>query len=340
VQSLSDLINAAAAELRGGAQNISATTRALALLTQIPSDEAREALTLVAGVSDESARSLLYKYILSHWAETHPREALRFAREELPEQHRLATAEGVLAAWAARDPEAVIGWNRKESGGMAPAPVRESLLAVIFKSLASRDLAKAFQNLGRVDSLNERAQALRGILDTVQTAKDRERILVAAAGLEDQELRTQTRRAVVESWGRHDPKAAAAWVQSAEPAWERPRLMDTLGLTWLQSDPAAAATWWLAQELGPNTLVKIVNVWSQKDTNAAGQWLNSQPAGPQSDIARMTFARQVADRDAESALHWAATVTDETMRRTASEHILQNWRAREPEAAARWESAQ
>ena len=112
VRSLSDLINAAAAELRGGAQNISATTRALALLTQIPAGEAREALTLVAGVSDESARALLYKYILSHWAETHPREALRFASEELPEQHRLATAEGVLAAWAARDPEAVIGWNR------------------------------------------------------------------------------------------------------------------------------------------------------------------------------------------------------------------------------------
>ena len=290
----------------------------------------------MADVPDASARALLYKYILSHWAESEPRNALEFADKELPDQHRLAVSEGVLAAWAARDPESVFGWHQKS--GIAPAPVRDSLMAAVFKNLASRDLPKAFLYLENVGSLNERAQALRGILDTVQTPQDRDQILRVIAGARDAEIRTQARRAVVETWARQDPAGAAAWVDQAEPAWERPRLMDSLGLMWLQSDPAAAAAWWIAREPGPDTLVKIINVWSQEDPNAAGKWLSTQPAGPQSDTARMTFARQVADLDPESALTWAATVSDETMRRATSGHILQSWRAREPQAAAQWES--
>jgi hypothetical protein len=334
-QTLTDINTAADAELRGGAQNISATTRALSLLAQITSEQAREALTLVAGVPDESARGLLYKYVLSQWAESQPWEALRFASEELPDQYRLATSEGVLSAWAARDPEAVINWNRKDFGGMAPPPVRESLLAVMYKSIASRDLPKAFRHLDHVRSTNERAQALRGILEIVQTPQDRERILTLAEGLKDEDLRTQTRRAVVETWARHEPEAAAAWVETSEPAWERTRLMDTLGLTWMQNDPAAAAAWWISHEPGRDTMVKIINVWSQKDPFGAGDWLNTQPAGPQSDAARVTYARQVAAKRGaeERALEWAATVSDPSMREDAIDHIFRQWTARDPAAA-------
>ncbi len=330
---LPEIITAAAAELRGGAQNISATTRALALLGQIAPAQAPEALSLVEGVPDESARALLYRYILSQWAEADPWAAINYASGELPEQYRLATTEGVLSAWAARDPEAVIGWNSK-TAGTAPLPVRESLLANIFKTLASRDLTKAFRYLQNVRTVNERAQALRGVMETVQTQADRERVLEIASELGDAELRTQTKRAVVENWTHHDAAAAAAWVEQSEPAWERSRLMDTLGLTWLQSDPAAAAAWWIAREPGRDTMVKIINVWSQKDPNAAGAWLDALPPGPQSDAARTTFARQIADLDAASALTWAATVSDAAMREPAISHIYESWRARDPAAAA------
>ncbi len=55
-----------------------------------------------------------------------------------------------------------------------------------------------------------------------------------------------------------------------------------------------------------------------------------QPVGPRSDTARMTFARQVADRDEESALVWAETVSDETMREGTINHIFTSWRLRNP----------
>ena len=291
-----------------------------------------EALEKISAVPDESARVLLYKYLLSHWAESDPFAALRYAQDSLPEQHRVAACEGVLNAWAARNPEAVLGWNQK-AGALATPPARESLMAQVFKTLASRDLPEAFRWLERTPDLNDRSQALRGILETVQTDDGRTRVLQVIDQCADEELRVQARRAVVEHWARHTPLAAAAWVDAAEPAWQRTRLMDSLGFTWLQSDPAAAADWWVSRAPGPDTLVKIINVWAQQDPNAAGEWLTAQPAGPGSDTARMTFARQVADLDPESALRWAETVSDAAQRESTIDHIWTTWRGRDAPAA-------
>jgi hypothetical protein len=333
-QTTADIITAAAAALRGGAQSFSATTQALSLLRQISiksKEDAAEPLALIAAVPDLQARSLLYKYFISHWADSNPWEAVNCAATELPEEQRLSATEGVLSAWAARDPEAVLIWDQKGRNNILPRP-GDSLVASVFKSLASTNLPKAFEYLSRIGNANERAQALRGIMDTAMTSQARDRIIDAAAGLKEDELRVQTRRAVVESWAQQEPAGAAAWIDKVE----RSRLMDSLGLVWLARAPEAAAAWWLAREPGPDTLVKIVNVWAQKDPGAAGQWLDEQPPGPQSDTARMTYARQVAEQKPETALQWAATVTDETMRRSATEHILQSWRARDPAAAARY----
>ena len=288
---------------------------------------------MVAKVPDGAARALLYKFVLGHWAEVEPWKAAVYAATAIPEELRVPTTEGVLTAWAARDPEGVLGWNSKSGGTTTVPPMSDSLLAAVFKGLASRDLARTFEYLKAMDNGPARAQALRGILDTLRTPEDRERLLARVA-LQEPELRIQSRRAVVESWARREPEQAAEWIGKVEPAWERPRLMDSLGFTWLQSNPAAAAAWWIAREPGPDTLVKVINVWSQRDPNEAGRWLATQPPGPQSDTARMTFARQVADLDPESALQWASTVTDEAMRRAATEHILTTWRARDPAAAA------
>lgn len=339
-QSTADLIAGAAAALKGGAQSFSAMNRAMSLLTQIPATseaEAAEPLALIAAVPDIQARSLLYKYFINHWADSDPFNAVTFALTKLPAEQQLSTAEGVLSAWAARDPDAVIMWEAKGRYNVLPR-LSDSLVATVFKALASTDLPKAFNRLYKTPNPNDRAQALRGIMDTATTPQARERIIEVAADLKDDEIRVQTRRAVVETWALQNPSEAAAWIDKVEPAWERSSLMDSLGLVWLQRKPEAAAKWWLEREPGPDTLVKIINVWAQKDVHGAAKWLDSQPVGPQSDTARMTFARQVGERNPETALQWASTVSDETMRRSATEHIITSWRARDSAAAARYEA--
>ncbi|MES2706423.1 MAG: sigma-70 family RNA polymerase sigma factor [Verrucomicrobiota bacterium] len=323
-----DLIAQAAAALRGGKQDVSAVAAALGLLARVSPDNMQEALARVREVTDEPARALLYKYLLSFWAESNPGMALAFAYNEVPAEQRASVCEGVLTAWASQNPESLMGW-RSKSGALAPPPVEDSLMATVFRTLSSRNPATAFQLLERPQSGNSRAQALRGIMDTVRTDADRTRMLGLIDNCQDSEIRLQARRAVVEHWAQRDPAAAAAWVDAAQPAWERTRLMDSLGYAWLQSDPASAADWWLQRAPGPDTLVKIINVWAQEDPNAAGTWLSRQTPGPQSDTARMTFARQVADLDPASALRWAETVTDPAQRETTIDHIWQTWRARD-----------
>ena len=318
--------------MKGGQETVSATGEALALITRLKPDQMKEALSAVAGVPDPAARGLLYKYLLALWAESDPFHALTYASKDVPESQRAMLCEGVLSAWSARNPDAALGWEMK-SGGLGTRPVSESLMATMFRGLASRDFAGALNRLRQLATPNDRAQALRGMLDLVQSPADRQRALDAVAGIKDGEVRLQARRAVVEQWARKTPAEAAAWVLTAEPAWERTRLMDSLGLVWLQSDPAAAAQWWTAAAPGPDTLVKIVNVWAQLDPNAAGEWLAAQPRGAASDTARMTFSRQVADLDPESALRWAETVSDAPLREGTIDHVFRDWRARDAAAA-------
>lgn len=325
---LPDLIAQAAAALKGGKQDVSSIAKALGLLARISGGQMQSALERVKEIPDEPARALLYKYLLSFWAESNPGMALGFAYNEVPADQRASVCEGVLTAWASQNPESLMGWRTK-AGALAPPPVEESLMATVFRTLASKNPEAAVELLQRPQSANSRAQSLRGMLDIIHTEADRARFLGLIDQSQDPELRLQARRAVVEHWAQRDPAAAAAWVDAAQPAWERTRLMDSLGYAWLQSDPATAADWWIQRAPGPDTLVKIINVWAQEDPNAAGIWLSKQTPGPQSDTARMTFARQVGDLDPASALRWAETVTDPALRETTIDHIWQTWRARD-----------
>ncbi len=328
-----ELVAAAAAEWRGGNQKVAATSRALGFLSRIPPAQVPEALDLAGKVNDVPTRILLFKHLLSLWAESEPMKALAWASRDVAVSQRADMCIGIMNAWSSHDAPAVQAYAGKMAA-MTKPPDSESIIATVFRTIAQGSPADAFDRLGTLSTPSDRGQALRGMLETVATDADRETFLAAAAGLRDDELRLQARRAVVEQWVRRDAPAAAAWVEKTESEWERTRLMDSLGMVWLQSDPPRAAAWWAARAPGAETLVKIINVWAQQDPNAAGQWLATQPDGAGTDTARTTFARQVADLDPESALRWAETVSDAAARETTIDQVFSNWRSRNAAAAS------
>ena len=323
---------AAAASAWTTNQGVSGTARALGFLNQVKANQMPEALTAALQVEGESVRSLLLRNLIGLWAESDQQAALAWAAEH-PESNPIDLDQAILSAWAGNDPDAVIKVTDKASAAQV-RPASERMTAALFRALALKNPEEAFARLNATSNPNDRGQAIRGILDTIQSDADRERIFTLVANIKDDEIRVQARRAAVEQWASRDAASAAAYVEKAEPAWERTRLMDSLGLAWLQSDPAAAAAWWVAHAPGPDTLVKIINVWAQQAPNDAGRWLAQQPPGPASDTARMTFARQVADLDPESALRWAETVSDATMREGTIDHVYKNWHLRDATAAA------
>ncbi len=333
-RSVAEIVEDAAALWRGGRQGVTASAEALALLGQLTPAQIEEALALAGALPDRAASTLVTKNLLVHWTERDPLAALRWAQHDASLERPADVIDGMLNTWAACDPVAVLNWGGKTgTGSIRRSPLSESVLGTVFRSLAETDPDGAMTNLMRLQNPNERGQALRDALDTVQTEEEREAVEVRIGKIEFDDVRIQARRAFVEQWARHDPGAAAGYVTAAEPAWERTRLMDSLGMTWMQSDPAAAAAWWTGHAPGPDTLVKIINVWAQSDPRAAGGWLDSQGRGPATDTARTTFARQIADLDPENALLWADSVTDPTSREEAIDHIFTNWRTREPAAA-------
>ena len=328
--SASSLVTSAAAAWTTN-QGVSGTALALGFLNQLKANQLPEALAVALQVQGESVRSLLLRNLVGLWAESDQQAALSWAADH-PETNRIDMDQAILNDWAGNDPNAVIKVTGK-TGAAQVRPVSERVTAALFRTLALKNPEAAFARLDEISNPNDRGQAIRGILDTIQSDTDRDRIFTLVSNIKDDEIRVQARRASVEQWAARDAPAAAAYVEKAEPAWERTRLMDSLGLAWLQSDPTSAAAWWVAQAPGPDTLVKIINVWAQQAPNDAGRWLAQQPAGPASDTARMTFARQVEDLDPESALRWAETVSDTTMREGTIDHVYKNWRLRDATAA-------
>ncbi len=331
---LRELINAAAAEWKGGREGVAASAKALGFLSQVDTKQMVQALEMANELTDRPAAALVKKYLLRHWAEKDPSEALGWAQVSEKGEHSHDLVDGMLNVWATSEPRALIAYSGKTApGSMNRMPLSESVLGTIFRTTAAKDPALALSDLHLLKSPTQRSHGLRGILDTVTSDKKRQSVAELIEKIKSDEVRMQARRAMVEQWARNNAKAAAAYVEQAEPAWERTRLMDSLGMTWLQADPSTAADWWVAQAPGPDTLVKVINIWAQSDPNAAGKWLGRHDPGPVSDAARMTFARQVADLDPESALRWAETVSDATMRESTIDHVFAGWLVRDAKKA-------
>ena len=326
------IIDAAAAEWRGGRETVAGSAKALAFLSRIRAEEIRDALSKTAVLTDKPARWLVTKHLVNLWTSFDAPAALQWASSDAAGSRRAELRSGVLNAWAAENPQAAMGWGSKVTA--AQQQPDHSVLATAYRSFAASQPNDALQQMRFLATPVERDLALRGILESVHSDEDRVRLSGFIAAIPEPEVRIQARRALVEQWAARDIKAAAAYVEKAEPAWERTRLMDSLGYSWLQSNAPAAAAWWAGHAPGADTLVKIINVWAQQDPDAAGRWLDAQPRGAQSDTARMTFARQVADLDPESALQWATTVSDAAVSEGTIDHIFKSWHARDPASAS------
>ena len=335
--SVDELVAAAAAEWKGGRERMVATVTALGYLSKIEPGQLEAALKATARLADRPAAALVSKHLLSHLAETNPTQAYGYALNDESVKGQPDVVDGVLRMWAGKDPRALLNYTAKRgAGSVYHSHLTEPVLGTIFRTTAGKDPAMALSDLRRLFNPTQRSQALRGILDTVQTDEQLTKVTKLIEEMGDSEIRVQARRAMVEHWAMRDAAGAAEYVAQAEPAWERTRMMDSLGMTWLLNDPATAAEWWVEHAPGPDTLVKVINIWAQSDPEAASRWLDKQKRGPTSDAARMTFARQVADLDPKNALLWADTVSDAEMREGTIDHVFANWHIRDAGAASKF----
>ena len=76
--------------------------------------------------------------------------------------------------------------------------------------------------------------------------------------------------------------------------------------------------------------------WAGKDEHAAAQWLAGLPESAARDQAVSSFSKKLFTMDAERAIQWASSISDEQERVKRVENLLKQWQARDPDAAKTW----
>jgi len=282
---------------------------------------------------------IIHMILLSRWAESDGPAALKYTEENLPDSNPMArqmARMGVLSAWAQSDPDAA--WTRLQGTADSDEGLfgnRGMLMAGVFSAMAAKDPGQAFARLAEIDDPQERLMALNGIAQSAADDPSRTRLMEQINALPDATERQQARAAILGQLALVNPDQAVSMTAEL-PAAERQEAAQRVGSMLMMSDPQRGASFLIENTEPENKkqiYQQIVAQWVNTDANQAGAWLGAQPPSPDLDGARSHFATQVANRDPESAMAWAQTVTDDTQRSHTVEQVYNTWKKKDPAAA-------
>ncbi|MGI8605178.1 MAG: hypothetical protein ACR2OZ_19575 [Verrucomicrobiales bacterium] len=328
--------------LRSGGMNNPATgIKALTLLGQVRDEDLQEALKEAEATTEPQQKMMLYMVLLGKWAEKDGPAAMKYADEKLVNAGPMIQMAkmGIISSWAQTDPEAAWQWYRNKSpdeGGSGPMGGRSMALMGLFASMAGKDLDGALKKTRQLETPEERRMAMMGLFQSSYDDETRLRLMKETDAITDADDRKQTRQMIVGQWAMLEPEKASQWIDSLPSGDERKEAARTAGSTLMMSDPKKGAEFMLKhseEKDRASTYDTIASTWANQDANGAGAWLGQQPQGPELDKARASFARIAANRDPESAMEWAKTVTNEEQRRPAVEQVYKTWRKKDGPAA-------
>jgi hypothetical protein len=320
--SVAEIIKNARASLPNGmdVSRLPEFVRALAPLAALDGAALRDAIDEVKRtVTDPGQKYALYSMLLGCLAERDGMAALAFAQAESQQPAMTGLDKRVLGVWARREPDAAWAWFLKEqaAGGETPDGGPERYLQSLFGALASSDVSAACARMRQLSPHDQftAAQGMTGA--TPGDPQTRDALLAAAAGF-DPDVRQMVYKNVVGNWVISDLDAATAWLETL-PAADRKDATEKVGTIMLMVDSPRAAEL-LVRSAGDNYVSlgaaysTIGTEWGSRNPRAAAEWINQQPPSKALDYARISFAAQFLDRDADAAFAWAKAITMEGQR--------------------------
>ena len=261
----------------------------------------KEAHQLLRSQDDWGSSRYQSMMLFYAWGRKDPEAALAYTAEVGSDRANFS----ILSSWAEVAPSKAIEWAQ------ANAPVDENgnpqenwNMVGAIHGLAKMDLGQA---AGAIESMNfgeARGRALDIVFDRMWK-QDAEQAKDWVNRIADERLQAGAAQRVADRLADSDPKMAAAWIDS---------------LTQPQAKARAAAG--------------IIEKWSGQDPNATGEWVNrSFPASPENDRVREAFAYSIDNRDPQSSLAWAATITDQGRRDETVSRIARDWLRRDTQNA-------
>ncbi len=236
----------------------------------------------------------------------------------------------IAKEWVRQDPEAALSWAEENSG-----IGRKGALIGVFGTLASTDPGRAAQLASRLKVDDARNDVIGQIAQAWAERSPREAIEWSSS-LEGDD-RTRGIGEVLGTWAQKAPQDAAAFVDTVDE--DRQDYISSVGTSWGQQDPHAAADWLAGQPEGDGRTFAMGVVmwnWTVTDPEAASSWLRELPPGPGRDYAIGGLAKAAFDDDPQAAVTWAAAMGNPQGRTEALQIGVREWLKRDPAAANSW----
>ena len=208
--------------------------------------------------------------------------------------------------------------TRAASGGRAAAaraeqlpagPLRENALSAVAIKWANTDLNSTVEWARRLPDAAEQQTVLLAAANEAVRTEPLEALRLAVGLFADAGRDEAISRAATE-WALHDAASAVDWAKQIPDETLRAKVVAMAAVAWSESAPEAAAT--LAVETLPagrlldDTVVSIIQRWAQTDARAAAAWVERFP--------------------------------ESSLRATAIENLLSQWRRIDPVKAQQWQA--
>lgn len=290
--------------------------------------------------------------IVAGWERLSSAAAVSYALE-----HSSYALEAKFKDWVSKDPDQALAWMRGLSDPLQRRRVEDMAFSQRIATDPAAGLKEASQLPAGQRQLRQTTEAIaslsrtdptgaRAAVDTLPTPYARQKALAALAGslsfsepaaavrlIPDIDWKSLSTHNIESSWTYASPDGGSKSVGFTEGYALQP-LVDGL----MSSAPKATAEALVAlpEESGA-PVTAAIQKWAALEPEAASAWLKELPAGPARDqgIEGLTnwLVNENPEPDYASALAWADSASAEA-REAFSINILQNWKARDPAAAA------
>jgi hypothetical protein len=264
-----------------------------------------------------------------HLAPSEIGAALKQIRK-MPEGSSKTLASGLLVShWIETDPEGALKFAAQNHDF-------DYITADVFQQFAAGDVQEALARAQAITDPNARYQALRGVLSYMADS-DPLAALQLANTLGTFANNEPLSQMIYRQWAQIDPQAAAAAAAqaSADGGWRSP--VNQVLRNWASQDPLSALAWINSQvdpSMQARDIGQIIRQWSRDDESAAVNYVNNLGAGPARDAAAAALAFSLGTNDPSSAISWAQSIGDQGMRDNAIQRLMREIMSTNPSNGA------
>ena len=285
----------------------------------------------------DPGRSETINQLLEQLAASDPLAALEFADGIASLRDAERARNNILEVWASNEPMAALAWADTALADV-PSNLRNSQMRAIIRGFAETNPKGAFNytnalSTATTSELRLKNSLLSEVIETQIRGGGLAEAHTTIALMVDGPNKDNLQRELVNEWAAFDPVSAAAYVQGLGSDAST-GMKTALINEWAESDPAAAAAWLsnlsVEDPAYGQATTQITREWTRYDLTASSEWLNSLPASPELDRAVATYTYRAAQEDPSSAMSWAESINDASMRNRMMQQVAANWKNDDP----------